>query len=258
MQFIGAGYSDVGNIKEINQDSMMIKISRFPGGQAACGIVCDGMGGLKSGEVASASVIRKFSDWFNTRLPEILSEADCIKIIQKDWDGIVQECNKKIMDYGKQNGFNIGTTVTGICIIENRYITINVGDSRVYMLDSGVRKITRDQTFVEMEIAAGRMTKQEAERDSRRNVLLQCVGASSNVVPDFTFGEIKSNTAVIICSDGFRHKINESEMYSCLAPQLISDSKTAEEYIKNLIQVIKKRGERDNITAALIKTVCNV
>lgn len=253
MQFIAAGYSDTGNVKEINQDSLLIKIAQTSAGMTACSIVCDGMGGLKSGELASAFVINTFNDWFNRCLPSIITASDCLNIICDNWKRIIKECNKKIMEYGRSNGFNIGTTITGIIIINDMYLTINVGDSRVYMIKDKAAQLTKDQTVIEKELAAGRITAQEAKKDPRRSVLLQCIGATENVVPEFTRGTISSGSTIVVCSDGFRHEINEDEMYAYLSSGAIKDEQTGKNNLIQLVELVKKRGERDNITAAVIK-----
>ena len=258
MKFIAAGYSDTGNVKEINQDSLLIKIAQTSAGMTACCIVCDGMGGLKSGEVASAFVINTFNDWFNRCLPSIIRDSDNINLICDNWKNIIKECNYKIMEYGRSNGFNIGTTITGIIIIGDKYLTINVGDSRVYMLTDKAVKLTRDQTVVENEIAAGRLTKQEAKEDPRRSVLLQCIGATENVVPEFTRGTLSSCQTIVVCSDGFRHEISEDEMYACLSSKAVMDEQSGRNNLIQLTKLVKQRGERDNITAAVIKAYSGI
>ena len=90
----------------------------------------------------------------------------------------------------------------------------------MYMsLHDSVRILTKDQTFVAREIAAGRMTPEEAKTDPRRSVLLQCVGASAEVRPDFLKGKLQKDAIYLICSDGFRHQISEQEIMDKLGPK---------------------------------------
>lgn len=253
MTFFSAAYSDAGTVKKINQDSLLLKIAKSPLGEIAMGMICDGMGGLKSGEVASAHVVKTFDQWFCERLPQLLEQENLAYAIQNDWCAIVEECNKQIMDYGKEKGFDIGTTLTAICIWDGQYITVNVGDSRIYMLQKEITQLTMDQTFIEREIREGRMSREEAGKDPRRNVLLQCIGAMGPVAPDFVMGKVTGDAIILLCSDGFRHKIDQSEIYMCFNPEIIKNAGIAEENIKNMIEIVKKRGERDNITAAVIR-----
>lgn len=106
---------------------------------------------------------------------------------------------------------------------ENQYYIIHVGDSRVYLINDKVNLLTHDQTFVAREIAAGRMTKEQAKTDSRRSVLLQCVGASPVVEPEFLSGTIQKNAVYMLCSDGFRHQITEEEMLVKIGPSQEAD-----------------------------------
>lgn len=78
----------------------------------------------------------------------------------------------------------VGTTVTALLLTESRYYIINVGDTRAYEITDRVKLLTKDQTVVEREVDLGNITPEEAEFDSRRSVLLQCVGASDDVYPD--------------------------------------------------------------------------
>lgn len=254
MKFMACGWSDTGNVKEINQDSMLIKIAQCSVGQVALGMVCDGMGGLKCGELASAFVVKTFNDWFERCLPALLMDTNCMEIVRDNWTRMITDCNSRIMEYGKKKGFNIGTTITGILIVDDEYLTVNVGDSRVYLLNKEVMRLTKDQTVVEKEIEAGRLDPEAAKKDPRRSILLQCVGASVNVVPDYTKGRLTQNNTLVLCSDGFRHELTDEEIYEYLSANSFDDIKMAGNNIRQLIDKVKQRGERDNITAVVIKT----
>ena len=125
---------------------------------------------------------------------------------------------------------------------------------RLFRINTGIRQITSDQTFVAREIALGHMTQEEADHDSRRNVLLQCVGASDNVYPDMFFGDVQQNAIYMLCSDGFRHEITPDEIYAKLQPGVLFDDYTMQQNSISLIELNKQRQERDNISVALIRT----
>lgn len=90
----------------------------------------------------------------------------------------------KIKQYGAGQGVNLGTTVVALLVTDRRYYLMNVGDSRAYLVNDKLIQLTKDQTFVGREIELGHMTIEQAKTDPRRNVLLQCVGASEIVNPD--------------------------------------------------------------------------
>ena len=118
MKFIGSASTDVGIVKETNQDSVCVKIAEFEKhGQVAMAVICDGMGGLAKGELASATVIRRFSDWFEKEFPKLINSYTKEKI-SGEWTRIIREQNQRILNYGKQIGVNLGTTLSVILIIE--------------------------------------------------------------------------------------------------------------------------------------------
>ena len=99
------------------------------------------------------------------------------------------------------------------------------------------------------------MTQEEAERDPRRNMLLQCIGASKTVKPDFVDGTVSENECYMLCSDGFRHMITEDEIKAAFAPSVNATEEQMKSNIIKLIELNKERNETDNISAILIKTV---
>ena len=104
------------------------------------------------------------------------------------------------------------------------------------------------------EVALGNMTEEEAHKDARRSVLLQCVGASEDVYPDFFFGDVNDNAVYMMCSDGFRHEITPDEIYAKLAPQVLLDDDTMNRHSVELIELNKQRQENDNISVVLVRT----
>lgn len=133
------------------------------------------------------------------------------------------------------------------------YYIANVGDSRIYQIRDELKQLTKDQTFVQREMDEGRMTYDEARRDSRRNVLLQCVGASEVIEPDFYTGMIDPGTMFLLCSDGFRHVIAAEELYQYLTPYRVLNEQAMKESLVYLTDLNKYRQEVDNISAALIR-----
>lgn len=212
MRFVVIADTDIGIAKDTNQDSVCVKHAKSPVGEVLMAIVCDGMGGLAKGELASATVIREFCDWFDHELERELQFVD-MKVIGAKWELMLKSLNSRILEYGKKDGFNLGTTFSGLLLIQNQYLIVHVGDSRVYHLDSWLTQMTEDQTVVERKIKEGLITREQAKTDAQKSVLLQCVGASRVVTPQIISGTIKEG-AYLLCSDGFRHKISEKKFMS--------------------------------------------
>lgn len=254
MNFIISANTDIGLTKDTNQDSLSVKVINTSQGRMAFAILCDGMGGLAKGEVASASVIRAFDNWIYNELPNLCNAPIQDAAIRQQWEKIVLEQNEMIKAYGAGQGVKLGTTVVAMLLTQNRYYIVNVGDSRAYELTTGIRQITQDQTFVAREVSLGNMTEEEAMHDSRRSVLLQCVGASDEVYPDFFFGDVQEDAVYMLCCDGFRNEIMAEEIYEKLKPDVLLDDYQMSQNSIYLIELIKQRKERDNISVALVRT----
>lgn len=255
MAFNIAMHTDVGIIKQTNQDSLCIKEAQTDKGNILLAMVCDGMGGLEKGELASATIIRTFSDWFEKDLPEMLTSQNVIDDIAYSWDKIIKEQNQLIAEYGIKNGIQLGSTITVMLFLEDgNYLIGHVGDTRAYLIkDDNILILTNDQTLMAREIKMGRITPEAAERDPRRNVLLQCVGASRIVQPEFSKGKYQQGECYMICSDGFRHEITPEEIRYCFAPSSNPDENAMRNNVVKLIELNKLRKESDNISAILIK-----
>lgn len=255
MDFMISAYTDVGIVKETNQDSLSVMILNTPQGRMAFAVLCDGMGGLAKGEVASAAVIHAFRRWATEELPKLCAAPLEDVTIRSQWEKIITDQNELIKTYGARQGVRLGTTAVVLLLTQNRSYLLNVGDSRAYLLRDGLYQLTADQTFVAREIALGHMTPEQALVDPRRNVLLQCVGASERVYPDMFFGEVQTGTVYMLCSDGFRHEITPQEIYEKLQPVRMTDEETMRRSAWELVELNKQRRERDNISVALIKTL---
>ncbi len=252
MRFITAADTDIGIAKSTNQDSICIKIAETPQGRVGLVLICDGMGGLAKGELASATVIRAFSDWFERELPAMLPKWSWEKLSMVV-EQLLQEQNHKIMRYGERSHVQLGTTVTGMLMIGDAFLQFHIGDTRLYHITEEITQLTHDHTFIQREMDRGNMTPEQAKRDPRRNVLLQCVGASKSIEPEIRTGTLRNGTNYLLCSDGFRHVISEEEMLRCLNPQEICTQEHMQTQLRMLIDGIKKRGEKDNISAILIR-----
>lgn len=251
MRYTATADSDVGISKSTNQDSVLIKHASTGLGEVLMAIVCDGMGGLSKGELASATVIRAFARWFEEELPFELENPD-MQIIGEKWSRMLKDLNQKILDYSNQYGFSMGTTFSGILFVNDRYVIAHVGDTRVYHMGASLRQLTTDQTFVAREVSRGTMTPEQAKRDKRRNLLLQCVGASKNMEPEILYGTAQRG-GYLLCSDGFRHEISEAEIFGALKPGNLTNKNTMHSHAKYLIEQVKARNERDNISVIVIK-----
>lgn len=255
MKFMTAVHSDVGIHKKQNQDSLCLKVANVPSGEVAMIAVCDGMGGLKKGELASATLVRALSDWFEKNLPKILEEGYSNEKVKEQWEQLIQENNELIMEYGENHNLQLGTTLTVMLIVKDDYVIAQVGDSRAYRITEAIEQLTEDQTVVQRDVNLGLITPEEAKADPRQNVLLQCIGASSVVIPEYLEGKVASGEEYLLCSDGFRHKIESEEILGLVASNLMTNEALMKKSLIDLIELNKNRKEKDNITAMLLKVI---
>lgn len=136
-----------------------------------------------------------------------------------------------------------------------KYILGHVGDTRIYHLSDTIQILTEDHTLIARELQRGNLTIEQAEQDSRRNVLMQCIGVNEYLKPQSGQGRIEREEAFLLCSDGFRHKISSSEIRTLLNPGRFHTSGEMRTELLRLVELNKQRKETDNITAIYIKRV---
>lgn len=253
MHFEVVASTDVGNVKKVNQDSLLIEHGRLSGDEVIFACICDGMGGLNKGELVSACVVRRLASWFRG---ELISDAKSInfKQVSDRLVNLLKELNSHIANISveKFEGEPMGTTVTCLLMYGSKYVIVHVGDTRVYELTSKVGQLTHDQTFIQREIDNGNMTLEQAQKDKRRNLLLQCVGASTEIEPQVVNGKINKGV-YMLCSDGFRHVISEDEIFNAFDYKKLVSKEVMQRNADSLIETVKQRKEKDNISVCVIK-----
>ena len=252
MEYIVAADTDIGNTKQVNQDSLCVKTADTPKGKVALIMVCDGMGGLSKGELASAEVVHSFADWFDYGLAEELNNWNWDKIADMTARRL-RYLNDTMITYGIRNDIKLGTTATGMLVVNSQYMSFHVGDTRIYKIGEELTQITEDHTYVNLEMKRGNMTAEEASKDKRRNALVQCVGVTGGVSPDIQFGNIEEDVNYFICSDGMRHVVTDEEILDILSPRLITTKSSMIARLRELIELVKLRDEKDNISGAVFR-----
>ncbi|MCR4831895.1 MAG: protein phosphatase 2C domain-containing protein [Pseudobutyrivibrio sp.] len=259
MRYKAEAHTDKGIKKSINQDALLIKQAKSrKTGHICMACLCDGMGGLSCGEVASSTFIDRMDKWFRHELPAALerenvttqldddytNKADYWNQIELQWNEIAQRTNIELAKFGKENGIKLGTTVAAVIVIDGVFMTMSVGDSRIYIIRKDeLEQISHDHSYVQKEIDEGRMTIEEAAESEKKSVLLQCIGASNVVKPDFKRGRLNEGDCAFICSDGLWRKVLPSEIV-----QKAQNKKG----LKELTELAKQRGETDNISGLIV------
>lgn len=254
MALAAGAYTDVGTRKNINQDAFGLRIVSNGLDESAIAIVCDGVGGMSEGEIASSVVVCAFLDWFQASMSQLmtggLTEAD----IFRQWGEITNKANLGLLDYAGAKGTSIGTTATVLLLAQGRAYAMNIGDTRLYhMAAKQLRQVTRDHTLVQQEVERGLLTPEAARHDRRKNVLIRCIGAEAGAKPDYYSSAQVPDSVYLLCTDGFRNVLEEKELCQALQPRRFPCREDLEEQLRNLGETVKSRGERDNITAVTIR-----
>lgn len=149
MKFCSAYYSDIGK-KETNQDSLLLMQRRQPqGDEIVFAVICDGVGGLKMGEQASAEVVTAFHDWFNNQIEGLYHQEIPMTALFNDWDKLIQELHGLLKEHSENAGFRSGTTVEAVLLMKNQYYICHIGDCRTYVLSDTIDQLTTDHTVVQ-------------------------------------------------------------------------------------------------------------
>ncbi len=252
--------SDKGEFRKSNQDclyanSMYVKAAdgTDTGENIFLGVVCDGMGGLSHGEVASSTVVRAFADWFENRLPEIPRDESFGQNVAVCWQQLITDSNEKLRDIAAQNAQSMGTTLSALLLTENKFYAAQIGDSRVYV---GNRNegffvpLTTDHSYVADMVAKGLMTAEEARLSNEKNILTRCIGVMKDVQADYYSGDLCGGDYFVICSDGFCSGTLPADIIQNMG---VTDGKPLRQgMIENAIANRRAGGERDNITAVLV------
>ena len=252
MAFVAARTS-AGTKRQVNEDACCIEVAETPLGEVLMAVVCDGVGGLSRGNVASSTVIDRFTSWFERELPALMEgmvEGGRFDfgIVKAVWGVLLQDLNELIRTYGARTGARLGTTFTGIVACGGRYLVGHVGDCRAYLMDAtSFRQLTEDQTLVAKQLADGEITAEEARR-APKNVILQAVGSQRALNPVFYEGLFTANDLFVICCDGAYHRAENEGVRKLFQSLDYRNEAVLAETCDTLLQFDMDYGEKDNLT----------
>lgn len=242
--FNAIGLSDPGCVRTVNEDAFLIHQAQdelVTGDQTLLAIVADGVGGYTQGDKASHECVRVmqekvFESSFKNG-PGVLKDA--MEHAHRHIRALVnQEHDPK----------PIGTTCTAVWIADSKAYVAHVGDSRAYLIrNKRPIQITEDQTLVQKLLNEGLITKEEAAHHPQKNVILQALGISDPIAIQMFHLTLQERDAILLCTDGLHNLIKDSEIAE-LAIKSATDIA-----LEELIDLAKKRGGHDNITAIIIK-----
>lgn len=244
--------TDVGNVREHNEDNFLVdkKLSLF--------MVADGMGGHAAGEVASAIAVRTFHEEIKRErelLTDFVSGArGAARVTNKDvlalMEHAVQRACSRIHEEAQADAAKrgMGTTLSTLIILGTRAFIAHVGDSRIYLQRQGVvQQVTEDHTVFNELVKRGKLTREQIEKVAHKNAITRAVGVYERVDVDTLMLEVLPGDQFLLASDGLTGYLEQPEE---LASFLAQDGDSAS---KNLVQLAKERGGKDNITLVLVR-----
>lgn len=239
------GYTDVGQVRENNQDAFYTEI--LDDNRALC-VVCDGMGGAKAGNIAS----KLASNAFVEHTVSLLRPGAKQKDIEEIMTDSLFAANQSVHDMALSDSFydGMGTTLVGLIATESGVTIINVGDSRAYLInkDDGISRITRDHSLVEDMVEMGKITAEEAKGHPGKNLITRAVGTDATVSGDVYTVNPEKGSYILMCTDGLTNLVSDQELlYEVLYGEDVSAC------CKRLVEIANSRGGYDNITVVLLE-----
>jgi serine/threonine protein phosphatase PrpC len=244
IRIVFAKGTDVGRKRGHNEDYVDAFSPPDPAKRRQKGelfIVADGMGGHQAGEVASKSAVQTISHEYYAD-PEREIAGSLSRAIQRASALIYQQAQESPSRAG------MGTTVVAAVVRGQELCLANVGDSRAYLMRNGaIKQVTRDHSFVEEQIRAGILTREEARTHPQRNVITRALGAGPDIEVDTYCGKLVPGDTLLLCTDGLSEYVQAEEI------QTILSQHSPQETIPRLIAMANERGGNDNITALVIQ-----
>ncbi len=235
--------TDPGCVREQNQDAYHLE--QLDKNTLLC-TVCDGMGGAKSGNVASSLAVDVFSQEVKRSWKSDMDDEQVDVMLQS----AVKLANFTVYDQAQQfqEFAGMGTTLVSVLIRGKRVTVVNVGDSRCYRVNKkGIQQITQDHSLVQMMIAKGELTPEKAKNYPGKNLITRAIGTEPVVMCDIFHLKAEKGDCLLLCSDGLSNLMDDQEILFEVA-----HGTEKQQCCERLLEIAKHRGAPDNVTSALV------
>jgi serine/threonine protein phosphatase PrpC len=241
-----AALSDAGIKRERNEDSWsgpppdLTPEQKATKGQLY--VVADGVGGHLAGEQASALATETIQRHYYAN--PTLDAAACLP-------AAIHAANERIQHDADATLSRLGmsTTTTAAVLRDDELTVANVGDSRTYLIrQEHARQVTVDHSWVEEQVQFGLITREEAAHHPHRNIITRSLGSTPELQIDIFEERVRPGDSVLLCSDGLSNMVSDQEI-----SEIVSQNKSAEVIVQELVELSKQRGAPDNVTAVLLK-----
>jgi len=241
------GKSDVGNVRENNEDSFLIISDK----DFTILCVCDGMGGHKAGEIASSLAVEYLKDFVSQKGDFAITWRGEEEPSPENYfsdNNLIDFCKKlntKIIDISLSNSSykGMGTTFNAVFIIKNFAKILNIGDSRTYLIRKNkIFRITKDHSLIQEEMDKGIIDKEEIDKIIPKNIITKAIGIKENIEPDIYFLNLEKKDRLILVTDGIHDLLSDNEIFTIMKKGKIESS------TEKMIKKAKEKGGFDNIT----------
>ncbi len=237
------GLTDPGCVRKQNQDAY--RIEKLDRSTLLC-VVCDGMGGAKSGNVASTLAVEVFVEEIRRSWSSRMDEEKTDQMLRS----AVKLANFTVYDQAAQfEEFDgMGTTLVAALIHNRKATVINVGDSRAYGIGrSGIQQITKDHSLVQYMVDRGELTAEVAKSYPGKNFITRAIGTEPIIVSDIYHHHMNRGDFLLLCSDGLSNLMDDQEILFEVVHGV-----NKQHCCKRLLNIAKNRGAPDNVTSVLV------
>lgn len=235
---ISYGSTHIGQKRSINQDFIFYSDTAV-GNLPNLYIVADGMGGHRAGDKASSFAVEEFVSKIRNS-----PEEHPLVLMKKTMDAVNEELYELAKSRPEYEG--MGTTFVAATVVDGQLYLMNIGDSRLYVLNDTLTQVTRDHSLVEELVRKGQLTKEEAGKHPQKNVITRAVGVDSTVKEDFFQLSMEEIKAILLCSDGLTNMVTEKTI-----KYVLENKKSLQNAAEELINLANDCGGFDNISVVI-------
>ena len=237
------GITDKGNVRSQNQDYYAITPL---GDEALLAVVCDGMGGAKSGNVASRLACEVFTEEILRSYKKNMTTSEAERVLRSG----ANLANVSVYEHSRlsEEFRGMGTTLVAVLLRGQEALVINIGDSRAYYFDpDGVHCVTTDHSVVQYMVARGELTSEQAKNHPSKNLITRAIGPADRVLADVFILSVSRGDFFLLCSDGLSNQMADQEILFEVAHGVRQD-----DCCQRLLEIAKERGAPDNVTCVLV------
>ncbi|ARP50281.1 MULTISPECIES: Stp1/IreP family PP2C-type Ser/Thr phosphatase [Caproicibacterium] len=237
--------TDIGLVRQSNQDACK---SGLTTSGIAWAVVCDGMGGVNGGNIASSVAVEAMMRQYHAFFRENQSHND--DAIRELMVSAIYKANTAVYDRSREDEElkGMGTTVVSAIVCDGVARIAHAGDSRAYLVTPDeAKQITTDHSMVQELVDSGDLTEQQAKVHPQKNIITRALGIEPSVLVDYNEVPFEGRSLLILCTDGLSNYLEKEDLYT------FSQQYTGQQLAEKLVSAAKESGGSDNITVAVIE-----